>query len=195
MLLDSYQSEDFFDEMFAEDGSVRPHYRHVLERMQRLDQGEYHRRQTAVDLAFMRGGVTFTVYNDNQGTERIFPFDLMPRVIPAHEWEVVEKGLIQRLTALNLFLHDIYHEQKILQDRIIPPHYINGAKHFRREFMHCKVPKDIYVHICGTDLIREGMAPTSSWRTICAALRARLTCWKTVRPCSAPFRNSTKPQG
>ncbi len=154
MLLDSYQSEDFFDEMFAEDGSVRPHYRHVLDRMQRLDQGEYHRRQTAVDLAFMRGGVTFTVYNDNQGTERIFPFDLMPRVIPAHEWEVVEKGLIQRLTALNLFLHDIYHEQKILQDRIIPPHYINGAKHFRREFMHCKVPKDIYVHICGTDLIR-----------------------------------------
>jgi uncharacterized circularly permuted ATP-grasp superfamily protein len=154
MLLDSYDKENFFDEMFAEDASVRPHYQRVLDRMQRLDTGEYHRRQTAVDLSFMRSGVTFTVYNDNQGTERIFPFDLMPRVIPAAEWEVVERGLIQRIEALNLFLHDIYHEQKILKDRIIPPHYILGARHFRREFMNCDVAKDIYVHICGTDLIR-----------------------------------------
>jgi uncharacterized circularly permuted ATP-grasp superfamily protein len=154
MLLDSYDKDNFFDEMFDEDVAVRPHYRKVLERMQRLEAGDYHRRQTAVDLAFMRGGVTFTVYNDNQGTERIFPFDLMPRVIPAAEWERVEKGLIQRIQALNMFLHDIYHEQKILKDRIIPPHYILGAKHFRREFMNCNVAKDIYVHICGTDLIR-----------------------------------------
>ena len=103
----------------------------------------------------MRGGVTFTVYNDNQGTDRIFPFDLVPRVIPDSEWQKIEKGLIQRITALNLFLHDIYHGQKILKDRIIPPHYIIGAKHFRREFMGFDVPKDIYVHICGTDLIRD----------------------------------------
>lgn len=155
MVLDNYQTEDFFDEMFDENGEVRPHYRKVLERMRTLDIDEYHRRQTAVDLSFMRSGVTFTVYNDNQGTERIFPFDLMPRVIPASEWAVVEKGLIQRLTALNLFLHDLYHDQKILKDRVIPPHYINGAKHFRREFMGFNVAKDIYVHICGTDLIRD----------------------------------------
>ena len=154
MLLDSYEKENFFDEMFAEDASVRPHYSKVLDRMQRLEPTDYHRRQAAVDLSFMRGGVTFTVYNDNQGTERIFPFDMMPRVIPAAEWEVVERGLIQRIQALNMFLHDIYHEQKILKDRVIPPHYILGAKHFRREFMNCNVAKDIYVHICGTDLIR-----------------------------------------
>ena len=103
----------------------------------------------------MRGGVTFTVYNDDQGTERIFPFDLVPRVIPQTEWQTLEKGLTQRIMALNLFLHDIYHEQKILKDRIIPPHYILGAKHFRREFMGFNVPKDIYIHICGTDLIRD----------------------------------------
>ena len=154
MLLDSYEKENFFDEMFAEDASVRPHYSKVLDRMQRLEPTDYYRRQAAVDLSFMRGGVTFTVYNDNQGTERIFPFDMMPRVIPAAEWEVVERGLIQRIQALNMFLHDIYHEQKILKDRVIPPHYILGAKHFRREFMNCNVAKDIYVHICGTDLIR-----------------------------------------
>jgi len=154
MLFDGYDKDNFFDEMFAEDGSVRQHYRHALDQMRQLDPPEYRQKQTAVDLAFMRGGVTFTVYNDNQGTERIFPFDMVPRIIPANEWDVIERGLIQRLTALNMFLHDIYHEQKILKDRIIPPHYILDAKHFRREFMNCSVPKDIYVHICGTDLIR-----------------------------------------
>jgi len=155
MLTDNYKTEDFFDEMFLEDGGIRPHYQKVAERFKLLDRSEYRRKQTAVDLAFMRGGVTFTVYNDDQGTERIFPFDLVPRVIPDSEWQRIEKGLIQRITALNLFLHDIYHEQKILKDRIIPPHYILGAKHFRREFMGFNVPKDIYIHICGTDLIRD----------------------------------------
>ena len=155
MLLDHYQTEDFFDEMFTESGTVRPHYQKVADRFQTIDTGEHRSKQTAVDLAFMRSGVTFTVYNDDQGTERIFPFDLMPRVIPDSEWQRIEKGLIQRITALNLFLHDIYHDQKILKDRVIPPHYILGAKHFRREFMGCNVPKDIYIHICGTDLIRD----------------------------------------
>ncbi len=154
MLLDSYDKENFFDEMFGEDAKAHPHYQKVLERFQRLTTAEYRQKQTAVDLAFMRGGVTFTVYNDNQGTERIFPFDLMPRVIPAKEWDLIERGLIQRITALNMFLDDIYHEQKILRDRVIPPHYVLNAKHFRREFMGCDVPKGIYIHICGTDLIR-----------------------------------------
>jgi uncharacterized circularly permuted ATP-grasp superfamily protein len=154
MLLDSYDKENFFDEMFGEDSTAHPHYQKVLERFQRLDTAEYRQKQTAVDLAFMRGGVTFTVYNDNQGTERIFPFDLVPRVIPAKEWDLIEHGLTQRITALNMFLEDIYHEQKILRDRVIPPHYVLNAKHFRREFMGCDVPKGIYIHICGTDLIR-----------------------------------------
>ena len=155
MLIDNYKTEDFFDEMFLEGGEVRTHYQKIAEKIQELDPAEHKRKQTAVDLAFMRGGVTFTVYNDDQGTERIFPFDLVPRVIPNTEWETLEKGLTQRITAVNLFLHDIYHDQKILKDRVIPPHYILGAKHFRREFMGFNVPKDIYIHICGTDLIRD----------------------------------------
>ncbi len=140
--------------MLAEDGQVRPHYGAVHDGFGKLDAAEWAQRQTATDLAFMRSGVTFTVYNDSQGTERIFPFDLVPRVIPATEWDLIERGLVQRITALNLFLHDIYHDQKILRDRVIPPPYVLGAKHFRREFMGVKVPKDIYVHICGSDLIR-----------------------------------------
>ena len=154
MLFQGYDKGDFCDEMLADDGSVRPHYRSVVDGFGRLNSTEWAQRQTATDLAFMRGGVTFTVYSDSQGTERIFPFDLVPRIIPATEWTQIERGLIQRITALNLFLHDIYHEQKILKDRIIPPPYILSAKHFRREFMGFSVPKDIYVHICGTDLIR-----------------------------------------
>lgn len=154
MLFNGYSNENFFDEMFNEGGDVRNHYARVMDRFNRLDTSEWSQRQTATDLAFMRGGVTFTVYSDSQGTERIFPFDLVPRVIPCTEWKTIEAGLIQRITALNLFLHDLYHEQKILQDRVIPPHYVLNAKHFRREFMNVNVPKDIYVHICGTDLIR-----------------------------------------
>lgn len=155
MLFDNYQTENFFDEMFDENGQVRPHYQGVAETLSDVPGDEFRNKQTAVEAAFMRGGVTFTVYSDSQGTERIFPFDCVPRVISAEEWDVIEKGLIQRLTALNLFLHDIYHEQKIIKDRVIPPQYLLSAKHFRREFMHFSVPKDIYVHICGTDLIRD----------------------------------------
>jgi uncharacterized circularly permuted ATP-grasp superfamily protein len=155
MLLDNYRTEEFYDEMFAASDQVRPHYQRIAECFRTLDAVEQRRKQTAVDLAFMRGGITFTVYDDDRGTERIFPFDLVPRVIPDEEWARVERGLIQRITALNLFLHDIYHDQRILRDRIIPPHYILGAKHFRREFMGFNVPKDIYIHVCGTDLIRD----------------------------------------
>ncbi len=155
MLFDNYQPENFFDEMFTAEGTPRPHYRGVAKALNHVPADEFRNKQTAVEAAFMRGGVTFTVYSDDQGTERIFPFDCVPRVISAEEWDVIEKGLIQRIQALNLFLHDIYHDQKIIKDRVIPPQYVLSAKHFRREFMHFSVPKDIYVHICGTDLIRD----------------------------------------
>jgi uncharacterized circularly permuted ATP-grasp superfamily protein len=157
LLNPSYDSGLFFDEMFQPgDGTVRPHYRRLAERLDTLPFEDFEQRRAAVDLALLRRGVTFTVYSDSQGTERIFPFDLVPRIIPAREWSRIEAGLVQRLTALNLFLHDIYHEQKALKDRIVPPALILGAKHFRREFMNFSVPRKIYVHICGTDLIRDG---------------------------------------
>ena len=154
MLLENYQNDGFYDEMFAADGTVRPHYLPVLQHFQEISEKEYNNKQTAVELSFMRGGVTFTVYSDSEGTERIFPFDCVPRVISSQEWDVIERGLIQRITALNLFLHDIYHDQKILRDRTIPAQYILSAKHYRREIKGFEVPKDVYVHICGSDLIR-----------------------------------------
>ena len=151
----SYSTDNFYDEMMASGGQIRPHYGRLHERLGTLSEDDFNKRRAAVDLAFLRRGVTFTVYNDSEGTERIFPFDLIPRIIPAKEWAQLEAGLIQRITALNLFLDDIYHEQKILKDKVLPAAQILTAKHFRREFMNFSVPKNIYIHICGTDLIRD----------------------------------------
>ena len=150
-----YELGGFFDEMFAAPGEVRPHYRPLLKRYQEMGGGEYERKQALADKSFLTQGITFTVYSDDRGTERIFPFDLIPRIIPNKEWELLERGLVQRITALNLFLKDIYNEQRILKEGVIPEHYIRTAAHFRPEFMGFRVPRDIYIHICGTDLIRD----------------------------------------
>ncbi|HXD00735.1 MAG TPA: circularly permuted type 2 ATP-grasp protein [Verrucomicrobiae bacterium] len=152
--LDRYGHDGFFDEMLDGNGTVRQHYRLFRELFQSLTPKEFEIKRQSVDIAFLRQGITFNVYGDSAGTEKIFPFDLLPRIIPAKEWEMLERGLAQRITALNLFLHDIYHEQKILTDGIIPPYYVLSGRHFRREFVNFNVPKDIYIHICGTDLIR-----------------------------------------
>jgi uncharacterized circularly permuted ATP-grasp superfamily protein len=140
--------------MYTASGEIRPHYRRFEQYFSGLNQDEFHRKREAADLAFLRQGITFNVYGDSQGTERIFPFDLVPRIIPQREWEYLERGLTQRITALNLFLHDLYHEQRIIKDGVVPPFYVFSGKHFRREFVNFNVPKDIYIHICGSDLIR-----------------------------------------
>jgi len=155
-LLRGYTGQDFFDEMVDAASQARPHYRRFRELFQSLSSREFEIKRQSVDLAFLRQGVTFNVYGDSAGTEKIFPFDLLPRIIPTAEWEMLERGLAQRITALNLFLHDIYHEQKILKDGIIPPFYVLSGKHFRREFVNFNVPRDIYIHVCGTDLVRDG---------------------------------------
>jgi len=155
ILSPQYNPGEFFDEMIGSGGQIRPHYRRLTERLNTLPETDFNSRRAAVDLAFLRRGVTFTVYNDSEGTERIFPFDIIPRIIPASEWKTLEAGLIQRITALNLFLDDIYHKQKILKDKVVPAAQVLSAKHFRREFMNFSVPRDIYVHMCGTDLIRD----------------------------------------
>jgi uncharacterized circularly permuted ATP-grasp superfamily protein len=154
-VFDGYDPAAFFDEMVAANGEIRPHYSKFGELFQSITTEEFNLKRQSVDLAFMRQGVTFNVYGDSAGAEKIFPFDLLPRIIPNREWEMLERGLAQRITALNLFLHDLYHEQKILKDGTIPAHYVLTGKHFRREFVNFNVPKDIYIHICGTDLIRD----------------------------------------
>ena len=150
-----YDTGEFYDEMFAGPGRARPHYERLLQRFTELTAGEFDRKRDLAELTLLRQGVTFTVYNDAQGTERIFPFDLIPRIISPEEWKKIERGLEQRITALNLFLHDIYHGQSILRDGVIPKDYVWQAAHFRPEFMHFSVPRNIYVHICGSDLVRD----------------------------------------
>jgi uncharacterized circularly permuted ATP-grasp superfamily protein len=155
-VLSAYDPSGYFDEMSPQTGSVRKPYETFAQRFQQITPEDFDDRRRAVDTAFLRQGITFNVYGDSAGTEKIFPFDLMPRIISAKEWEYLERGLIQRITALNLFLHDIYHEQRILKDGVVPPYFVLSAKHFRREFVNFSVPKDIYIHICGSDLIRGG---------------------------------------
>jgi uncharacterized circularly permuted ATP-grasp superfamily protein len=154
-MLKTYHPENFFDEMVGNGGGCRPHYHRFRELFQGISLQEFEHKRQSVDLAFLRQGITFNVYGDKAGAEKIFPFDLLPRIIPAKEWDFLERGLVQRITALNLFLHDIYHEQRILKEGVIPPYYILSGRHFRREFVNFNVPKDIYIHVCGTDLIRD----------------------------------------
>jgi len=154
-LFDSYQTEGFYDEMFQPDGQPRPHYRKLFQRLASMSLEDFRRRCQLADLTLVNQGITFAVYGSDQGVEKPFPFDLIPRIIPAEEWDHIERGLKQRLTALNLFLHDIYHDQKILNDRVVPRELVVGAAHFRREFLGAEPPGGIYVHICGTDLVRD----------------------------------------
>ena len=151
----SYALDGFFDEMFASEGKVHPHYERLRTRFERLSFSELEQRRQMADSSFRNQGITFTVYNDDEGTERIFPFALVPRIIPAAEWQKIEAGLTQRITALNLFLHDIYHDQKIIKDGVVKRELVESAAHFRREFIGFDVPRNIYIHICGTDLVRD----------------------------------------
>ena len=149
-----YELGAAYDEMFRSANRPRSHYRSLFTKLQSLPADELKRSKMEADLSFFNQGITFTVYGRKEGTERIFPHDLLPRIIPCAEWETIERGLTQRITALNLFLKDIYHERKILRDGVIPGETIYTCKHFRRQMRGVKVPKDVYVTVCGSDLIR-----------------------------------------
>ena len=143
-----------FDEMFDQEGQPRGHYAGIHERFATMSPDEIDRRQKNADMAFMNQGITFTVYGRSEGTEKIMPYDLVPRVITGREWATLEAGLTQRITAINLLLKDLYHDAKILRDGIIPKELVLSCKNFRREMRGLRVPKDIYVSIAGSDLIR-----------------------------------------
>src|SRR5260370_30134838 len=118
-----------YDEMFTEDGMVRPHYAEALEKFLSLPPEEIVRRKRSVDLSFLTQGITFNVYGHGEGTEKIFPYDLMPRIITGAEWANIEKGLTQRITALNLLLHYFNNEAKILITAQLPPHILYSCSH------------------------------------------------------------------
>jgi uncharacterized circularly permuted ATP-grasp superfamily protein len=155
VLNDRYELSSFFDEMFEAPQQPREHYRALHARLSSLTANDLNARCRAADISFLYQGITFTVYNESEGIERIFPFDLIPRIIPRSEWDVVERGLTQRVTALNHFLHDVYHDQRIIKDKRIPAELVFGASNFRREMIGIDVPRNVYAHIIGTDLIRD----------------------------------------
>lgn len=155
MRFDTYEPGDFYDELFAAKGQPRPEAKLLIERINSLASEELRRRQRAAQTALMKMGATFNVYNDLQGTERILPFDLIPRVLGSGEWAELERGLKQRIHALNLFLADIYNEQKIISDGVIPAELVNSATGFFKQCMGLKPPGGIWCHITGTDLVRD----------------------------------------
>jgi len=153
-VLHNYLVDDAYDETFESPGKPRPHYAPLLETFSSLPADEIRRRKHSADLAFLNQGITFTVYGRDEGTERIFPYDLLPRLITSAEWNRIERGLSQRITALNLFLRDIYHEGRILSDGTVPREIVYSCKHFRRQMRGLQVPRNVYVAVVGSDLIR-----------------------------------------
>ncbi len=150
-----YQTEGFYDELFHQDGTPRAGSRALVEMINALPEGELQRRQKAIDQALLRMGITFNVYNDQLGTEKIFPFDIVPRIVEAVQWGHIEAGLKQRIKALNCFLQDIYADQQIVKDGILPQELLLEAKSFRPQCVGLRPPRGIWCHITGTDLVRN----------------------------------------
>jgi uncharacterized circularly permuted ATP-grasp superfamily protein len=154
-LFGGYTLGPAYDEMFDRGLQPRPHYQPLFRRLMGLSPEEFRRRKAMTDLSMLQDGVGFTVYRQEEGIERVWPMDSVPRIIPGAEWQHIERGLIQRLTALNLFLKDVYHDQLILRDRVLDPALVYEGEFFRPEFRGASVPRDVYVHVCGTDLVRD----------------------------------------
>lgn len=154
-LFDHYPTHsNVWDEMY-ERGSVRRPYQGVSDFLKQVPANELSKKEELAKKLFMSQGITFTVYSSGEGIEKIFPFDIIPRIIAASEWDTIERGIKQRLKALNLFLKDVYSDQFILKDGIVPVDLIFSCPHYLREMHGIKVPYDIYVHISGIDLIRD----------------------------------------
>jgi uncharacterized circularly permuted ATP-grasp superfamily protein len=155
-LFDDYEPHpSAWDELFAVAGRPHEHCRLLVDRLGRLSTADAQQRRALADLVFVNQGVTFSVYADRRGVEKIFPFDLIPRTVAAAEWQPVEAGLLQRIRALNLFLWDVYHEQHILRDNPILRELVLQSKGFRREMVGFAPPGRQYVHVVGTDLVRD----------------------------------------
>src|SRR3954447_20999119 len=155
MRFDGYQTGDFYDEMFDPQNQVRPHARLVQDIIESLSDGQLIRYKHAAERLLLQLGITFNVYGDTAGTERIFPFDLIPRIVQAYEWDRIERGLKQRIHALNAFIHDVYHDQKILKDGAIPAEVVTSAVSYRKQCHGLNPPWGVWCHVTGTDLVRD----------------------------------------
>ncbi len=156
MKFDGYDTEGFYDELFDASNQPRPGADLLIERIDKLQESELQRRQRAAERALLNLGITFNVYGHESQTEKIFPFDIVPRIVQAQEWLTLESGLKQRITALNAFIDDIYNEQKIIKDGVIPADLVFSADGYRKQCLGLKPPGRIWCHITGTDLVRSG---------------------------------------
>jgi len=155
MQFKQYETGEFFDEIFGENGQPRASARTLVNNIENLPEGELLNRQRAAERALLHMGITFNVYGESAGVEKIFPFDLVPRIVPAAEWSLIERGLKQRITALNHFIHDLYHDQKILKNGILPEEIVLSSKAYRKQCIGFNPPRGIWCHITGTDLVRH----------------------------------------
>jgi len=154
--LNNYQNvPNTWDEMYISDNNLREQYHKIISYLEKESANDLNKKEELAKSLFMSQGITFTVYDSGEGIEKIFPFDIIPRVITSSEWSFIEKGIKQRLKALNLFLKDVYSTQFIIKDGVIPAALIYSCPHFLREMYQLKVPHDIYTHIAGIDLIRD----------------------------------------
>ena len=155
MRFERYEVGEFFDELFGEQGLPRASARTLIHKIECLPDGELINRQKAAERALLQMGITFNVYGEGAGVEKIFPFDLVPRIVSAAEWSRIERGLKQRITALNHFIHDLYHDQKIIKDRVVPGEIVLSSKAYREQCVGFDPPRGIWCHITGTDLVRH----------------------------------------
>ncbi len=150
-----YEVGDFYDEMFDGSGNPRSYCRALYDRLWRLDDQELRRRQHAAERSMQRQGITFSVYGDHEGAERIIPFDICPRIIVESQWSWIERGLKQRIVALNTFIRDIYHKQSIVRDGVVPEFVIRSCTALRQQCMGLSPPLGVWCHITGVDLVRD----------------------------------------
>lgn len=156
MNFDTYDPEGFYDELILKTGCPREFVKLLTQRLGDMDDADLIKRQKAAEAVLLQMGITFTVYGEAQGAERIFPFDIVPRIVEADEWSRIERGLRQRIYALNQFVDDLYHEQKIIKDKVIPEHVINSGKAYRPECAGLNPQRGIWCHITGLDIVRGG---------------------------------------
>ncbi|TGK21975.1 circularly permuted type 2 ATP-grasp protein [Leptospira fluminis] len=156
MLLTNYQTDSFYDEMFSPEGGIRQSYHILKSRIERMDDKELFRRKSSAEKALLSLGITFNVYGDDEEEERIMPFDIIPRIVTAHEWRKLEEGLKQRIRALNLFIQDVYGDEKIIRDGVVPAEILYSSTGYLKECKGIVPPKGTWIHITGTDLVRDG---------------------------------------
>ncbi len=151
----TYDPENFYDELIDENGKPRPEAQLLIDKIESLPEGDLALRQKEAEALLLKMGITFNVYGQDEGTEKIFPFDLIPRIVSSADWQQIEAGLKQRIYALNLFLQDIYNDKKILKDKVVPEDLVLSSKTYRKECEGFTPPRGIWCHVTGTDLIRD----------------------------------------